>query len=160
VAWLAEEALPREPNSAGLEEQVCTWFARRRITRPGAYRHDRLITATRAAHDERAFRTVAERLDAETRHRLDALLADDGTGSEFSRLQADPGRVGLESQFAEIGKLEIVPALKLPPGILKKYHPELIKRFRRRVAAEAVWELRRHPETYPLVAARVLLRSP
>jgi hypothetical protein len=25
-------------------------------------------------------------------------------------------------------------------------HPELIKRFRRRVATESVWELRRHPE--------------
>ena len=145
-AWLAEEALPREPNSAALEEQVCTWFARRRITQPGPYRLDRLVASTRAAHDERAFRTVAERLDAETRHRLDALLADDGTGSGFSSLQADPGRVGLESLFAEIGKLEIVRALKLPPGILKQHHPELIKRFRRRVATEAVWELRRHPE--------------
>jgi Domain of unknown function (DUF4158) len=145
-AWVAEEALPREPNAAALEEQVCTWFAHRRITRPGAHRLDRLMASTRAAHDERAFRTVAERLDAETRHRPDALLADDGTGSGFSRLQADPGRVGLESLFAEIDKLEIVRALKLPPGILKQHHPELIKRFRRRVATEAVWELRRHPE--------------
>jgi hypothetical protein len=61
VAWLAEEALPREPNSAGLEEQVCTWFARRRITRPGAYRLDRTRRRDQPAHDERAFRTVAER---------------------------------------------------------------------------------------------------
>lgn len=94
-SWLADEALPREPNSAALEEQVGAWFARSRITRPGAYRLDRLVGSARAAHDERAFRMVAERLDAETRHRLDALLADDGTGAAFTRLQADPGRVGL-----------------------------------------------------------------
>jgi hypothetical protein len=144
-SWLAE-ALPREPNTAALEEQVGAWFARSRITRPGVYRLDRLVASARAAHDERAFRMVAERLDAETRHRLDALLADGGTGAAFSRLQADPGRVGLESLLTEISKLDIVRALKLPPDLLKQHHPELIKRFRRRVATEVAWELRRHPE--------------
>jgi hypothetical protein len=89
---------------------------------------------------------VVERLDAETRHRLDALLSDNGTGAAFSRLQADPGRVGLESLLAEISKLDIVRALKLPLDILRQHHPELIKRFRRRVATEVAWELRRHPE--------------
>ncbi|MBV8588557.1 MAG: hypothetical protein JO212_00550 [Acetobacteraceae bacterium] len=37
-------------------------------------------------------------------------------------------------------------ALKLPADILKQHHPELIKRFRRRVATEAGWELRLHPD--------------
>jgi len=145
-AWLAEEALPREPNSAALEEQIGTWFARNRIASPGAYRLDRLVASARAAHDERAFRMVAGRLDPEARRRLDALLADDGTGAAFSRLQADPGRVGLESLLGEIAKLEILRALRLSPDILKRHHPELIKRFRRRVATEAAWELRRHPD--------------
>lgn len=144
--WLADEILPREPNSVALEEHVSTWFARNRISRPGAYRLERMLASARAAHDERAFRTVAERLDGEIRRRLDALLADDGTGATFSRLQADPGRVGLESLLAEIDKLEIVRALKLPADILKQHHPELIKRFRRRVATEAAWALRRHPD--------------
>jgi Domain of unknown function (DUF4158) len=145
-AWLADEILPHQPNSVALEEQVCAWFARNRISRPGTYRLDRLLASARAAHDERAFRTVADRFDAETQRRLDALLADDGTGATFSRLQADPGRVGLESLLAEIDKLEILRALKLRADILKQHHPELIKRFRRRVATEAAWELRRHPD--------------
>ena len=145
-AWLADEVLPHEPNSVAVEEQVTTWFARNRISRPGAYRLDRLLASARAAHDDRAFRMVAERLDVETRRGLDSLLADDGTGAVFSRLQADPGRVGLESLLAEIDKIEIVRALKLPADILKQHHPELIKRFRRRVATEAAWELRRHPD--------------
>jgi TnpA family transposase len=145
-AWLAEEVLPGEPNSAALEEQIGAWFARRRVTRPGAYRLDRLVASAHAAQDERAFRMVAAYFDAETRRRLDWLLADDGTGAAFSRLQADPGRVGLESLLAEIGKLDIVRSLRLPPDILKRHHPELVKRFRRRVATEAAWELRRHPE--------------
>jgi hypothetical protein len=130
----------------GLEDQIGAWFARSRVTRPGSYRLDRLVAAARLAHDERAFRAVAAHLDAETRCRLDGLLADDGSGAAFSRLQADPGRVGLESLLAEIDKLDIVRSLRLPPDILKPNHPALIKRFRRRVATEAVWELRRHPE--------------
>ena len=47
---------------------------------------------------------------------------------------------------ATLGKLDIVRSLRLPPDILKPHHPELIQRFRRRVATESVWELRRHPE--------------
>jgi len=145
-AWLADEVLPHEPNSVALEEQVCAWFARNRTSRPGSYRLDRLLGSARAAHDDRTFRTVGERLDTETRRHLDALLADDGRGATFSRLQSDPGRVGLESLLTEIDKLEIVRALRLPADILKRHHPELIKRFRRRVATEAAWELRRHPD--------------
>jgi hypothetical protein len=33
--WLAEEALPSEPNSAALEDQIGAWFVRSRVTRPG-----------------------------------------------------------------------------------------------------------------------------
>jgi TnpA family transposase len=145
-AWLAEEALPSEPNSTALEDQIGAWFARSRVTRPGSYRLDRLVAAARLAHDEQSFRAVAAHLDPETRCRLDGLLADDGSGAAFSRLQADAGRVGLESLLAEIRKLDIVRSLRLPSDILKPHHPELIKRFRRRGATESVWELRRHPE--------------
>ena len=42
-AWLAEEALPSEPNSTALEDQIGAWFARSRVTRPGSYRLDRLV---------------------------------------------------------------------------------------------------------------------
>jgi hypothetical protein len=40
--WLADDLLPREPASAALEEEIALWFARERITRPGAYRLDRI----------------------------------------------------------------------------------------------------------------------
>jgi hypothetical protein len=160
-AWLAEEALPGEPNPAALEEQIGAWFVRSRVMRPGGYRLDRLVASVRAAHEEQAFRMVAARLDAETRRRLEGLLADDGNGAAFSRLRADPGRVGLESLLAEIDKLDIVRSLQLPPAILKPHHPELIRRFRRRVATEAVWELRRHPERIrlPLLVFYCILRE-
>ena len=152
--WLADELLPREPGPAALEEEIAGWFARGRVTRPGAYRLDRILRSARAAHDDAALQRVADRLDAGTRGRFDALLADDGEGTAFARLVADPGRVGLESLLAEIGKLELLRALALPPDLLRGLHPDQVKRFRRRAAVESAWELRRHPERIrlPLLA--------
>ncbi len=97
---------------------------------------------------------VADRLDAGMRERLDALLADAGEGTGFAPVPADPGRVGLESLLAEIGKLELLRSLALPPGLLRGVHAEQTRRFRRRAAIETAWELRRDPERIrpPLLA--------
>jgi hypothetical protein len=152
--WLAEELLPREPGPAALEEEIAGWFARGRVARPGPYRLDRILRPACAAHDDAALQRVAGRLDAGTRGRLDALLADDGEGTALARLVADPGRVGLESLLAEIDELELLRRLALPPGLLRGIHPNQVKRFRRRATVEGAWELRRHPERirWPLLA--------
>src|SRR4051794_18685026 len=152
--WLADELLPREPVPSGRGGEVGAWFARDRAGRPGAWRLDHILRSARAAHDDAALQRVADRLDADVRGRLDALLADDGEGTAFARLAADPGRVGLESLLAEIAKLEILRGLALPPGLLRGMHPDQVKRFRRRAAVESAWELRRHPERIrlPLLA--------
>ncbi|HEX6012538.1 MAG TPA: DUF4158 domain-containing protein, partial [Geminicoccaceae bacterium] len=152
--WLADDLLPREPGPAALEGEIASWFARGRVARPGAYRLDRIFRSACAAHDDAVLQRVAGRLDAGTRGRLDALLADNGDGTAFARLVADPGRVGLESLLAEIGKLEMLRALALPPDLLRSLHPGQIKRFRRRAAVESAWDLRRHPERIrlPLLA--------
>ncbi len=137
-----------------LEAEVGAWFARERVGRPGAYRLDRILRSACAAHDDAVLQRVADRLDAGARERLDALLADDGEGTAFARLAADPGRVGLESLLAEIGKLERSRALALPPDLLRGVHPDQVRRFRRRAAVETAWELRRHPDRIrlPLLA--------
>ena len=152
--WLAEGLLPGEPAPAVLEAEVGAWFARERVGRPGAYRLDRILRSACAAHDDAVLQRVADRLDAGARERLDALLADDGEGTAFARLAADPGRVGLESLLAEIGKLERSRALALPPDLLRGVHPDQVRRFRRRAAVETAWELRRHPDRIrlPLLA--------
>ncbi len=152
--WLGDEVLPREPSPAVLEGEVGSWFARERITRPGAWRLDRILRSARAAHDDVVLQRVADRLDTGARERLDALLTDDGEGTAFAQLAADPGRIGLESLLAEIGKLERLRALALPPGLLRGLHPDLVRRFRRRAGVETAWELRRHPDRIrlPLLA--------
>ena len=110
--WLEGEVLPREPSAAVLEQEVGAWFARGRVLRPGRHRLDRIVRSARAAHDDAALRRVADRLDAQARGRLDALLTDEGNGAAFTRLAADPGRVGLESLMTELDKLARVRALE------------------------------------------------
>ena len=153
--WLADDALPREFAAPALDEELSAWFARSRVTRPGAYRLGRILRSAQAAHDDAALQRVADRLDAGMRERLGALLADDGDGTAYARLAADPGRVGLESLLAEIAKLERLRALALPSDLLRGLHPDQAKRFRRRAAVESAWELRRHPERIrlPLLAS-------
>lgn len=152
--WLADDVLPREFGPAALDEELRGWFARSCVTRPGGYRLGRILRSAQAAYDDAALQRVAKRLDAGMRERLDALLRDDGDGTAYARLAADPGRVGLESLLAEISKLEQLRALALPADLLRGLHPDQAKRFRRRAAVESAWELRRHPERIrlPLLA--------
>ena len=152
--WLADDVLPREFSPAVLDEELSGWFARSRVTRPGDYRLSRIMRSAQANYDDAALQRVADRLDAGMRERLGALLADDGEGTAYARLAADPGRVGLESLLAEIAKLEQLRTLALPSDLLHGLHPDQAKRFRRRAAVESAWELRRHPERIrlPLLA--------
>ena len=160
-AWLLADCLPAEPAPLALEEAVASWFARERILRPGGYRFDRLVRSARAAHDDAVLAVIAGRLDDTARERLDALLADDGTGTPYTRLSADAGKVGIDSLLAEIDKLALVRGIGLPRGLLSGLHPDAAKRLRRRAAVESAWELRRHPRRIrlPLLAAWILPRE-
>jgi TnpA family transposase len=160
-AWLLADCLPAEPAPLALEEAVASWFAHERILRSGGYRLDRLVRSARAAHDDAILAMIAGRLDDPARERLDALLADDGTGTPYTRLSADPGKVGLDSLLAEIDKLALVRETGLPRDLLSGLHPDAAKRLRRRAAVESAWELRRHPTRIrlPLLAAWVLPRE-
>lgn len=144
-SWLLTDVLPREPAPVALEGEIGAWFARERIVRPGNYRLDRLVRSIWRAHDDAALGLVGDRLDDDTRARLDALLVDEGAGADFTKLSSDPSRVGLDSLLAEIAKLDMVHGIELPDGLLAGVHDELTKRFGRRASVETAWELRRHP---------------
>lgn len=144
-AWMLTECLPGEPAPLALEEAVSTWFAREKVLRPGGYRLDRIVRSARAAHDDAVLATIAARLDNDVAGRLDALLADDGAGAPYTRLSADPGKVGLESLLTEIAKLEQLRAIGIPSNVLAGIHPDAAKRLRRRASVEGAWEMRRHP---------------
>ena len=144
-------------------------------TPPAADRIDRIVRAAIHAHDERFCAGVLSRLAPATRERLEALLrpaanessdppSDQSTGTApalLLRLRGDPGKPSLASVQDEFAKLELVREVDLPPDLFDGMLPHELERYRRRVAAEAPYELRRHPEAARLtwLAAFVHLRE-
>jgi hypothetical protein len=59
-------------------------------------------------------------------------------------LKRDPGPLGVETVRQEAAKLDRIRQLGLPPDLFHDLSPRLLERFRQRVAAEELYELRRH----------------
>jgi hypothetical protein len=174
-AWLRDQlpAIGAVPDQlAALLETRCRKLS---IESPAPDRVDRIVRAAIHAHDGHFCATILGRLAPETRERLEALLrpAGNDTDSPVSdppaqpapalllRLRSDPGRPGLAGVQDELAKLELVRQIKLPPDLFDGVLPHELDRYRRRVSAEAPYELRRHPEAARLtwLAAFVHLRS-
>ena len=146
------------------------------IEPPAADRIDRIVRAAIHAHDERFCAGVLSRLAPATRGRLEALLRPAAANESSDppsdqspvtapalllRLRGDPGKPSLAGVQDELAKLELVREIDLPPDLFDGVLPHELDRYRRRVAAEAPYELRRHPEAARLtwLAAFVHLRG-
>ena len=62
------------------------------------------------------------------------------------QLASDPGRPSLASVQDELAKLELIRRLELPADLFDHALPQELERYRQRVAIEAPYELRRHPD--------------
>ena len=139
------------------------------IEAPAPDRLDRIVRAAIRAHDERFQAAIVSRLALETRERLDALLRPVETASEHPapepstqsapalllQLRGDPGRPGLAGVQEALARLKLVRDMALPPDLFDGALPHELERYRRRVATEAPYELRRHPEAVRLAALAV-----
>jgi TnpA family transposase len=139
------------------------------IEAPAPDRLDRIVRAAIRAHDERFQAAIVSRLSLETRERLDALLRPVETASEHPalepstqsapalllQLRGDPGRPGLAGVQEALARLKLVRDMALPPDLFDGVLPHELERYRRRVATEAPYELRRHPEAVRLAALAV-----
>ncbi len=93
------------------------------------------------------------RLPAATPAELDALLKaphSDAAGGKDNRapllaLRAGAGHASLQSVGEEAGKLACIRALALPADLFADLPSKVLLAYRRRVAAEELHELRRHP---------------
>jgi len=145
------------------------------IEPPAADRIDRIVRAAIHAHDEYFCAGILGRLAPATRGRLEALLrpaanessnppSDQSTGTApalLLRLRGDPGKPSLAGVQEVLAKLEFVRDIDLPRNLFDGVLPHELDRYRRRVAAEAPYEIRRHPEAARLtwLAAFVHLRG-
>jgi hypothetical protein len=137
--------------------------ARFRSSRPAADRIERIVRAAIRAHDERFCASVLDRLFPATRERLEAPLRPAGNELEdppsaqsaqsvgvvpalLLWLRGNPGKPSLVSVQDALAKLELIRGIGLPADLFDGVLPHELDRYRRRVAAEAPYELRRHPE--------------
>ncbi len=159
-AWLCDQAVAvggSQDRLAALVEARCLELS---IKPPSTDRLDRIVRAALHAHDERIYADILERLAPAVRSRLEALLRpanskpDDSPPESVSgtapavllRLRRDPGRPSLASVLDEMAKLALVRGIGLPADLFDATLPHDLERYRQRVAVEAPYELRRHPE--------------
>src|SRR5271166_3369984 len=140
------------------------------IEPPSPDRLDRLVRSVVHRHEEALCAAVLTRLPAETAAGLDALLtapAADATSGEAGRapllaLRAGSGQASLQSVGEEADKLARIRALALPADLFADLPSKVLLAYRRRVAAEELHELRRHPAALrlTLLAAFCHVRGP
>ncbi len=159
--WLRDTAAPRTRDIDELTAEAEARCRALRVEPPSPDRVARIVRAAVRAHDERRYAAVHARLSAETRARLDALLqagspeAADAAGSETDpetqaapliHLRSGPGRASVASLRDELARLDLVRRLELPDRLFADWSPAELEACRQRVAVEAPYELRRHPE--------------
>jgi hypothetical protein len=175
-SWLRDQVATCGGNPADLGALLAARCRALRIEPPTAERVGRIVRVAIRTHDKRFYADIRNRLTPQTRARLEALLrpAEDAeapaAGTDRSSatapavllwLRDGPGRPSLAGVQEELAKLTLIRAIALPAGLFDRVRPHDLERYRRRVAAEAPYELRRHPEPARLtwLAAFVHLRG-
>ncbi len=166
--WLLEHAAGENPNVDSFEQALLGQCREEHIEPPSPGRVDRIVHSALHRFHDQVCGAIAQRLSAQTRRRLDALLEPyEATEENVSRvypvqlLKQDPGAASLVSIETENKKLEQIRVLGLPPTLLDGVHNQVTLGLARRAATESVSQLRRHPDhiRHALLAAFCYLRE-
>jgi hypothetical protein len=161
-AWLLEHVLSHERNAERLKDAIAARCRELRIEPFAPDRVDQLIRSATAFFEEEFCRLLTNSLPDATRQGLDALLTEQPESGRLflHQLRADPGSASIEILEEELGKLDRLRALTLPPHLFDRLAPEIVQSYRRRAAVEEIHELRRHPTPmrFTLLAAFCHLR--
>ena len=175
AAWLRGHAVAHNGDPQYLATALkahCRSFS---IEPPTPDRIDRIVRTATHAYENRFCESIRDRLPPVTRSRLEALLQPvDGeidaeetvelssaARATINLLRDDPGRASVKSLRQEMAKLDLIRQLELPPDLFDHTSAQELERYRQRVAVEASFELRRHPEPmrFTWLAAFAYLRG-
>ncbi|UJB73317.1 DUF4158 domain-containing protein (plasmid) [Acaryochloris sp. 'Moss Beach'] len=116
MTWLKAKILPLGLQINAIREQAYQQLRHLKLEPPSPKELTRLIGSATNQHEREFCRTIAGQLPIQTRKKMDDLLKTDSLRngeenqyrpSEFNRLKADPGRLGLKSLLQEIEKLRL-----------------------------------------------------
>jgi len=155
--WLGEQALALERRHDRLVAAGRERCRSLQIEPPSSERLDRLVRSALHRQEEAFCAALLVRLLPGDVAGLDALLrASDpspGNGEDAAPgppallvLRTGTGQARLQSVSEEADKLRRIRALALPDGLFDGVPPRVMLAYRRRVAAEELHELRRHPD--------------
>ncbi|MBV8174871.1 MAG: Tn3 family transposase [Verrucomicrobia bacterium] len=160
AAWLRDHAVAHNRDPDYLAAALKAHCRSSSIEPPRPERIDRIVRAAARAYEDRFCETIRDRMMPVTHARLEALLQPVGSEIEaegmvelsssaravINLLRDDPGRASVKSLRQEMAKLDLIRQLDLPPDLFDHTSIQELERYRQRVAVEASFELRRHPE--------------
>jgi len=142
--WLEATVCPSGASLEAAIEAICRWCQEHKVEPPSQSTSQRLIRSVRRRFEESLLGQIASALAAETIERMETSLNVPDGPTGFTALKADPGRIALESLLKAADRVAFIRQLKLPRALLAGVGAPVLERFRRRVAQETAWEMRRH----------------
>ena len=141
-----------------------------KIEPPTAERMERLVISAISNYENNLFININSKISDESKFLIDDLIKKLSSYEDkeelkdtitFNDLRSDPGRIGLESVFNEIKKLQIIKKLNIPENLFDNIPQKVIKQYKHRVSSELLGEIRRHPSEvkYSLLSMFFWIRS-
>ena len=149
MVWLRQHVLSQERHPERILEAALGRLRELRIEPPTQDRMERLLRTALRSFEENFTLSLTGQLSSETKELLDTLLelpSPESGRVPLHELRSDPGPASIETLEAELGKLSLLRELGLPSGLFDALAPRIVESYRRRVAVEEIFELRRHPE--------------
>jgi len=174
--WLSKYVFHHDSDFNILKEVAYNRLRDLHIESPTAERLDRIIKTSINIYEDQFFNESYVQLSKETISQMDVLIenlalfnesdvninaaVDEGSIS-FSDLRSDPGKIGRDSLYKEIAKLQTIQQLNLQDSLFNKIPTKVLKKYKQRVVSEKLMELRRHPDKtrYSLLAIFFWLRK-
>ena len=146
---MRQHVLSQERHPGRILESALGRLRERRIEPPTPDRMQRLLRGALHGSEDDFTLSLVQQLSSESKKRLDALLEVPSPESgrvPLHELRSDPGPASIETLETELGKLSLLRELGLPSGLFDILAPRIVESYRRRVAVEEIFEMRRHPE--------------
>lgn len=143
------------------------WFKELKIEIPDHSRIQGIVNFALTNNQTLFLKSIHKKLGKKVCLEIDVFLeneinsSDNGVTLGLSQLRSDPGKIGVESVFKELDKLDFINGFSLPNNLLDDIHPELIKKYRLQLVSETLWEIKRHPHyiKYALVGLFLSVRK-
>jgi hypothetical protein len=154
--WLIDEILSYEQEEDRLFLLLRAHLRILQIEAPTSGQMKRLIHSALHQYEQQFFDKIVAQLSPDACQKLDELLEgedEEQTQPKRNRrlylpdLKSNPGRAGVDSILAEVGRLEKLQAIAIPRCLCQAVSTKVLQRYRQRVMTEKLSELKRHPTT-------------